>query len=271
MYIDVHTHLTDKKFDEDRIEVLQRAIDNDMGAIVVNGLEPKSNRMILEMANEYPIVKAALGIYPVQAAQDFLPKDLPYEVESFDLDDEIAFIRTQAEKGRLIAIGECGLDYYWLDETSHKQQEKVLIELLQIGKDFDLPLIIHSRKAERRCFEVLAAEGCQKVDFHCYSGKYKLAAQYAERPGWYFSIPANCRRSESFTKMLRSLPKDKLLTETDAPYLSAVKGVRSQPSDVLGTVAYFAELHNMELDQAREIFWQNYLRLFEPKHPKLKP
>lgn len=262
MYVDVHTHLTHEAFLPDKAVVIENAKKTGLGAVIVNGLDPKSNREILELSKKYEIIKAALGIYPVQAAQDFLPEDLPYEVEKFSIPNEIKFIEEHASKGNLVAIGECGLDYYWLKENSYEQQERVLIELINIAKNNSIPLIIHSRKAEKECFELLDKHDAKKVNFHCYSGKYKLAEKYVEKPGWYFSIPCNSRRSELFAKMLRNLPLNKILTETDAPYLGPVKNERSEPKFVKDTVCHLSELRSISIELAKERIWENYNELF---------
>src|SRR4051794_33376325 len=99
-YVDVHTHLTHEKFATNYDEVIKRASDTGLGAIVVNGLEPKSNRQILQMAAQYPVIVPALGIYPIDAINSLIADgELPYAVEKFDVDLEIAFIREKARAG----------------------------------------------------------------------------------------------------------------------------------------------------------------------------
>lgn len=262
MFVDVHTHLTHQQFEQDWSTVIQQAEAAGLKAIVVNGLEPNSNRQILTMAQQYPIVKAALGIYPINAAYDVLSKPLPYSVPAFDRDAEIKFIDEMAASGQMIAVGECGLDLYWLDESSLPQQERVWIKLIEVAVRHDLPIIIHSRKAEQRCADILAHHGVKKVDFHCYGGKVKSAIRWAETYGWYFSIPANSRHSESFTALLKKLPAELILTETDAPYLSPQKGQRNEPKNVVATVQHFAELRGLQAQAAEQQIWNNYCRLF---------
>lgn len=262
MFVDVHTHLTHGQFENDWTDVIQQAEKAGLKAIVVNGLEPDSNRQILAMSKQFPIVKAAMGIYPINAAFDKLTKALPYTVTPFDREKEVAYIDTMAASGQLIAIGECGLDLYWLEDSSLPQQEKVWIQLLEVGMKHDLPVIIHSRKAEQRCAEILAHHGVKKVDFHCYGGKVNPALRWAEQYGWYFSIPANCRSSESFTALLKKLPLELILTETDAPYLSPERGTRNEPKNVVGTVHYLAELRDISKKEAELLVWNNYCRLF---------
>ncbi len=261
-YVDVHTHLTHERFRDDLEAVVDRAREAGVTDMVVNGLEPASNRRVLELATAFLEVKPALGIYPVNAVCDRLPSSLPFEVPVFDVDEEIAFIRDQAKSGSLAAIGECGLDGHWLDRSTFKRQEQVFEAFLEIAMDQDLPLILHTRCLEERSIEILRHYRPEKVDFHCFGGKTRLAEEVAERYQWWFSIPANARKNTSFTRMLKMLPPERILTETDAPYLGPLRGERNEPANVVGTVEYLAELRGWPLEQAREQVWRNYRELF---------
>lgn len=261
MYVDIHTHLTHERFATDREAVIDRARGAGLGAVVVNGLEPVSNRAILQMAREHDIIEPALGIYPIDAVCDRLPDDFSLDVAVFDVAAEIEFIGEMAAQGALCAIGECGLDGYWVDESTFSAQEQVFEALVDIAMRNDLPVIIHTRKRETRAAEILRHLGARRVDFHCYGGRVKNAIRWANEDGWWFSIPANARRNEAFSKMLKELPAERILTETDAPYLSPAPGQRSEPADVTGTVALLAELRGWSLEQARAQVWRNFLEL----------
>jgi TatD DNase family protein len=267
MYVDVHTHLTHRRFDGELPEIVERAGRAGLGAIVVNGLEPVSNRTILDMAKEYEVVWPALGIYPIDAVCHLLPEDYELEVARFDVDAEIAFIEAQAAAGHLAAVGECGLDGHWLDERTFAEQERVFEALVDIAMRHDLPAIIHTRKRETRAAEILRHLGASRVDFHCFGGKTKFAIRWANEDGWWFSIPANARRSEAFTKMLKSLPPERILTETDAPYLAPERGERNEPANVVGTVAYLAELRGWTIPAARDQVACNFRDLM-PEFPE---
>ncbi len=261
MYVDVHSHLTHHDFADDLPAVIQRALDAQLSAIVVNGLEPSSNRRILDLAKKYQIIKPALGIYPIEAINDRIGT-LPFEVSKFHVESEIQFIEECAKNGLIQAIGECGLDGYWVGEDTFPRQEEVFERLIEIAMAYDLPLIIHTRKREERSMEILAHYAVKKVDFHCYGGKVKPALQAAERHGWYFSIPANARNNEAFRKLLRDLPEDFVLTETDCPYLSPTRGARNEPCNVVGTVDFLAELRGWTREEAAQKVWANYQKLF---------
>ncbi len=262
-YVDVHTHLTHPDFAADLAELMARAKAGGMGAIVVNGLGPQSNREILQLAQSYPLIKAALGIYPIEAVNEILPKDFALRCERFTVKDELQFIEKMALAKQICAVGEVGLDGFHLGPETFALQEDVLSALIDIAKRADLPLIVHSRKREERVLEMLAAQACPKVNLHCYSGKIKSAVQAAEKWSWCFSIPANVNRSQSFQSLCQKLPAECLLTETDAPYLSPVPGTRNEPVNVVGTVQCIAQLRGWDREYAQQKIWENYVRLFD--------
>lgn len=263
MLVDVHTHLTHDKFTGDRNQVIERAVSKGLGAIVCNGLEPNSNREILKIAEEFPVVKAALGIYPLDAVNHLLPADFPHRISRFEVKEEIDFIEKCAKLKKIVAVGECGLDGYWVGPDTFSKQIEVFERLVDIGMRYELPVIIHSRKMEEKTFEILENLGTKMVNFHCYGGKSKLAFEKAQKNHWYFSIPSNARRSESFGKLLRDLPMELLLTETDAPFMSFHKGERSEPKDVALTVEYLAEVRGISAAEATQQVWNNFKSLFK--------
>ena len=261
-YVDVHAHLTHPQYANDQQQVITNASVKGLKVIVVNGLEPQSNRQILEMAKKHTIIEAALGIYPVNAVCDQLPKDFPFPVEIFDVAKEIEFIRQQAKEQKILAVGECGLDGHWLGAETFPKQEQVFESLLEIAMDNNLPVIIHTRKMEKRAIEILVAHGTKKVNLHCFGGKTKLAIKTAETSGWCFSIPAIAHKNQGFSKLLEQLPPNCILTETDSPYLSPTKNTRNEPSNVVHTVALLANIRNWSLEQAKETIWKNFRNLF---------
>lgn len=264
-FVDVHCHLTHKRYETDLNVVIQRAEKAGVKSIVCNGLEPISNRQTLELAEKYPTVKPALGIYPINALQKKRPK-LDHDLPTFNVEEEIKFIAEQAKNRKIIAIGECGLDGYWVDQDYFPEQEEVFLQLLEIAMNNDIPVIVHSRKMDKRMIEILHHHKANKVDFHCFGGKTKLAQKAAEAEGtenWCFSIPANSHNNEAFAKMLRTLPIEKILTETDSPYLAPVRGERNEPVNVIGTIEHFAGLRELDLEEVKKKVWQNYMRLFK--------
>lgn len=266
MYVDVHCHLTYDNLYDQLPQLVPQLSEAGFEGVVVNGLEPESNRKTLAMAAAYPLLKPALGIYPLNAAAEYC-KELPFEVSAFDVDEEIRFIREQALAGNIAAVGECGLDGYWIGEASFAEQERVFCQLIEVAVEADIPVIIHSRKREQRAFDLVADFKYDKVVYHCYGGKVRLAARMLEQHNWCFSIPAISRKNEAFRKMLSSFPLDNLLTETDSPYLPPEKGEVNTPLAVMGTVDHLASLRDMTVEDAQAAIMANYHRVFSRDNP----
>ncbi len=259
---DVHAHLTHPRLAARQAEVLERARAAGVTAIVANGLNPADNAAVLELARREPLVFPAFGLYPVDAVLAEMRAagvEYPREGEVASAADGVAWVREHVAQA--VAVGEVGLDGHWVPEALWPRQEEVFRELVALALDADKPLIVHSRRRERRCLEILAEMGATRVDWHCFGGNVALARSIAER-GHYFSIPANARRSESFTRMLETLPRDRLLLETDCPYLSPDRERASEPADVAGTARYAAELWGVPLAEVEERVAENFARLF---------
>jgi TatD DNase family protein len=259
---DVHAHLTHPRLAGDVDDVIARARAAGLTSIVSNGLNPRDNDAVLRLARAQPIVKPALGFYPVDAV---LPQmraagvEYPRDADECTTAEGIAYLRDHA--GEAFAIGEIGLDGHWVPEAFWAEQEAAFRAMVQIALDADKPIIIHTRKREARAFEILQELGARRVDWHCFGGRVKLARRIAEY-GHYLSIPANARRSESFTRMLETLPRERVLLETDCPYLPAEPGARNEPSSVAGTAAYAAEIWRTSEAGTHAQLADNFTRLF---------
>jgi len=265
-YADCHTHLTDPAFADDLPAVVARARAAGVRWMVTNGTDGPTNRAALALAAAYPEILPALGIYPVDAVANAVLErgpELPWAQEPCDVAAELAFIDAHAHQA--VAIGECGLDGHWVAEHMDRQRE-VFAALIDLALRHDLPLIVHSRRAEAAAVEMLLEQGATRVDLHCFSGRFKLARR-ACAAGFYCSIPANIRKNELFQKMARELPLDRLLTETDAPYLAPERGTRNEPAHVAATVAAIAALRDMAVAEVEAALEANFRRLFRPAPP----
>jgi len=272
-FVDVHCHLTHPAFGGSigQAAVIERAKLAGVSRIVVNGLEPSSNREVLELcAKHEDILEPALGIYPLDACANAInPAEFSAHFggstapAGFDLADELAFIDEKAATGSLTAIGEAGLDgMYGYNERLLGAQEEVLRELCRIARRSRLPIIVHSRAAEVRVFRVLQDEGVELAVFHCYMGKKKLALEIAAA-GYSLSIPSFVVRNQQLQGMVKALPRESLLTETDAPYLAPSKGDwPNEPQTVCEAVAAMAKARGGVADELRKLVIRNYERLF---------
>lgn len=262
-FVDVHAHLTNPRLAPNIDAVVRRATDAGVTHIVSNGLNPEDNEAVLALAARHPSVCPALGFYPVDTVLlDMRDQGVEYprDGREFSADEGTRWLEDNVD--RAFAIGEIGLDGYWVPESLWDKQERVFRTLVRLAIEADKTIIIHTRKRERRALEILDELRPPRVDWHCFGSKVKLAREIANRPGHFLSIPANARRSESFTRMLATLPRDRLLLETDCPYLSPDKERPSEPADVAATAAYAAELWNVSLDVVRRTIGQNFCELF---------
>ena len=158
-----------------------------------------------------------------------------------------------------------GLDRYYIDtDETNKEQERVLRELMRIAKSADIPVILHSRKAEKRVLELLLEENVKKAVFHCFGGKMKLAKEIAQA-GYFLSIPCGSiadTPSNQFRKMVELVPIESLLSETDSPYLGPVKGQRNDPRNVRRGIAIMAVVKRIDERKMRDMIRANFKTLF---------
>ena len=259
---DVHAHLTHAKLAPLEAEVLAHAAACGVTTIVTNGLNPRDNEAVRALAARSAVVKPAFGLYPVDAVLAelrALGKDYPREGDVSTAEEGIAWVRAHVEEA--VAVGEIGLDGYWVPEALWPRQEEVFRALVAIALEADRPMIVHTRKRERRAFEILREMGATRVDWHCFGGKVALARQIAEHGHW-LSIPANARRSESFTRMLETLPRNRILLETDCPYLGPDRTNPNEPATIRGTAEYAAELWSCSVAEVEAHLADNFARLF---------
>lgn len=260
--IDAHMHLDHERFEKDIDEVVDRARDAGLKVVITSGVNPSSNRTVLELSKKYDIVKCSFGIYPVDAISNQL-EDVGEEgymrhVEKFDVDSELEWI--EEHKAECIAIGEVGLDFKIVPGTENLQ-EPIFRKIIRLAKKLDKPIVIHSRKAELRAIEIMEEEGADKVLMHCFSGKKSLIKRCVDN-GWFLSIPAVITRLLHFQMMAEIVPLNNLMTETDAPYLARVAGERSEPADVFGTIGEIAKIKGLDEKEVSEQIFNNAERLF---------
>lgn len=261
-WFDVHAHLTHPRLLPTVEQVVERAEAAGVTSIVCNGLNPDDNEAVRELARRFPVVKPAYGLYPVDAV---LPEmraagvEYPREGRELPAEQCVQWVREHVDEA--IAVGEIGLDGYWVPEALWERQEQVFRELVQVALDADKPIIIHTRKRERRALEILQEMGATRVNWHCFGGKVKLARAVAEHGHW-LSVPANARRSQSFTRMLETLPRERLLLETDCPYLGPDRERDNEPANVAGTARYAAELWSCDEADVQAQMADNYTQLF---------
>ncbi len=231
--IDVHCHLTEEPLIGELDNVLKEARDAGVKAIVTSGIGPEDCMRVLEISDNH-YVFPSLGIEP-------------YELQGYE--EVIEMIRR--EKNKVIMIGEVGLDYYVAPRDTREIQQKVFIEFIELSKELDKPLVIHSRSAGKYAIEILIQNKAERVIMHAFDGKPSHAEKGAQR-GFLFSIPPSIARSEQKQKLVKRLPLENLLLESDAPVLAPERNMINKPSNINVSAEWIAKLKGIDLEVVKE-------------------
>lgn len=250
MYFDTHAHYDDRTFDEDRETLLQSLGEGDVKLIIDPGCDAPSSRRALELAERFPFIYAAVGLHPEELDK--------YSPESFE---EIC---SMARHPRCVAIGEIGLDYYW--DASHKEEQKALFRRqIELALELDKPVIVHDREAHGDCLEIVRDYPGLRGVFHCYSGSAEMAKELLKL-GWYlgFDGPVTYKNARKALEVLELCPMDRMLMETDSPYLSPVpmRGKRNDSSNLKYVAEKIAQVKGISPEQAAAATLANGCRLF---------
>ncbi len=261
---DVHCHLNHDRFKQDLPGVLARAEAAGVKAVICAGVNPPANREVLALAKKYPLVKAALGLYPVDVLGMRLEKldeiGLPKQDGPLDEDAELAFIAKNRDS--VVALGEVGLDFKHFKEPEHiKRQKEVFAKVIATAEKLKKPLVIHSRNAEADVIEMLQSSGVKRAVLHSFGGRKHLVRKAADL-GYSFSIPAVVARLLHFQQIIEAVNINQLLTETDAPWLSPVVGRFSEPADVRISAEMIAKIKGITFEETANATFLNYQRLF---------
>lgn len=245
--VDVHAHMCDPCFDQDRDQVLERARKAGIEAIIAVGESLDDAQKNLELAQRHPVLKPAAGLYPT-----YLDLNLA--------DKMAAFIRRQ--HSRLVAIGEVGLDYWVVKEEAEKERQREIFKLfIELAAELDLPLNVHSRSAGRHAIDLLLESGASKVQLHAFDGK-AAAALPAVEAGYFFSIPPSVARSRQKQKLVKRLPLSCLLVETDSPVLGPSHEMRNEPANILESIKSIAALKDIDETEVIAAVSENTARLY---------
>jgi TatD DNase family protein len=247
MMIDTHAHICDAAFDSDRRQVLERAAVAGLSFIIAVGESLEDAEKNLQLAAEYPMIRAAAGLYPT-----FLDLELAGRMREL--------IRNNKDK--LIAIGEVGLDYWMVKEEPGKEiQREIFGSFIVLSRELGLPLNVHSRSAGRHAVDLLLKHSATQVQLHAFDGKASAALPAVEA-GYFFSVPPSVVRSEQKQKLVRKLPLSCLLIETDSPVLGAVPDERNEPCKALTAVKAIAELKEISEEKVIDAVSENSRRLY---------
>ncbi len=249
MLADTHCHLHLRQFDLDRDEVVARAEAQGVTKIIEVGIDLESNKEAIALATRYPQLYAAVGVHPHEAGKA--------TQESWEE------LRSLASHPGVIAIGETGLDYY-RRRSPHEKQKEALKKQLTLAKELGKPVILHDRKAHDDLLAMVEedGEGLTGV-FHCFSGDLAMADKCLEM-GFYISIagPVTYKNAYRLQELARTLPLERLLLETDSPFLSPYGG-RNEPANVRAVAQKIAEVRGLSWEAVARMTTENATLLFD--------
>jgi TatD DNase family protein len=253
LLFDTHAHLADRAFDTDRQEVISRATSAAVERILVPGVDRKNSERAFALADENTALIAAVGVSPHDA------KGVTEE--------DWAILSSLASHPRVVAWGEIGLDYHY-EMSGREQQKSALRRQLGLAKEADLPVILHFREAMPDFFDMLEEEGIPAAGgvMHCFTGTRDQMFRALDLGlAISFSGVVTFRKSaEEFARLINQVPEERLLVETDAPYMAPVpyRGRRSEPFMVREVARRVAEVRGMEVETAARVMSENACRLF---------
>ncbi|MCK5176144.1 MAG: TatD family hydrolase [Candidatus Aenigmarchaeota archaeon] len=243
--IDCHCHIQDKKyktnFDEFMAEVKEKCL-----FVIASGANKKWNRDAISLTKKYPkLIYATIGLHPIDAQK----------TSEKEFEEELKFI--EQNKDNIVGVGEIGLDYHWEKDAKKKQiQKQRFIEFLNLAKKINKPVVIHSWDAEEDCIDILKENNMKTVVMHCFSGK-RPAMEKALSYGYYISFSTNLLFSKLLKKLARDCPVEKMLVETDAPYLDPNHTGKNMPWNTMLSIKKIAGLKNIEPDELLKKITQN--------------
>lgn len=251
MLTDTHTHMDNAAFDEDRDALIHSALEQGVTRIVNVGFNRETIPTTMKLAEQYEMIYAAVGWHP-QDAKDMRADDLDW-------------IESLCSHEKVVAIGEIGLDYYW--DTSPKDvQQRVFREQIRLARRLGMPIVIHNRDAHQDVLAILKEEKAAEVGgiMHCFSGSWETAKQCLDM-NFHLSFggPVTFKNARQPKEVLAQVPLDKLLLETDAPYLTPhpFRGKRNETSYVRLVAETAAEIKGMSLEEIAKITTANAIRL----------
>ena len=240
--VDTHAHLCDPVFDVDRADVLARAAAAGVTAVIAVSETLADARRNLALAANHALLRPAAGLYPKHL-------DLAQADALVDL--------IRQERDKFCAIGEVGLDHWVVKEDAARaRQREIFGRFIDLAKELDLPLNVHSRSAGRQAIALFLERGARRVQLHAFDGKAATAMPAVEA-GYFFSIPPSVVRSPQKQKLVKQLPLACLLLETDSPVLGASPTERNEPANVVITLKAIAELKNLRQEEVLEAVVEN--------------
>lgn len=251
MYFDTHAHYDDPRFDDDREALLASLPEQNVGCAVNCGSDAASSLRSAELARQYAHIYAAAGIHPESAGTY--------------TDGDLLTVERLLREEKVVAVGEIGLDYYYDDAADPETQMKLLRIQLELARDCEKPAVIHDREAHADSLRVVKEFPTVRGVFHCYSGSVEMAQELV-RLGWMFSFGGSVtfKNARKAPEVIAALPADRIMLETDCPYLAPVpfRGRRNDSSLLPYVCAKIAEIRGVSPAEVEALTWRNACRFF---------
>lgn len=254
---DTHSHYNDEKFDKDREQIIKETYEAGITKFVCAGYNIGSSQKAIELSQKYEFIYSICGISP---------NDIPQSDQELWKDiEKITKIIKENKTNKLVAIGEIGLDYYWNKENKELQTE-AFIKQIDLANELNLPIVIHSRDASVDTINVIKEHTVKKAGiFHCCQFNQEMIKQALEL-GYYISFagPVTFKNSKNASDIVKLVPLDRILIETDSPYLSPEpnRGKRNDSKNVKFIAQKIANFKEMPIDEIAKITYENALRIF---------
>lgn len=253
MLIDSHAHLDDDKFDEDRDAIIKRFKEDGLEIVINAGADIESSKSGVILSEKYDNIYAAIGVHP-------------HDVKSMD-ESSIETLKELSNQGKVVAIGEIGLDYYY-DNSPRDIQKRWFRSQIKLAKKLKLPIIVHSRDASQDVYEIIKEEqdGTLIGVIHCFSESVERAEEYIKL-GFYISLggPVTFKNAKTPKEVAKYVPLDRLLIETDSPYLTPHphRGKRNEPKNVRYVAEEIAYLKEISYETLINATNENTKKLFQ--------
>jgi len=247
--IDTHTHIYDEHFEED-FDTVMKNIEEQMEGIVSIGFDPESSKKSIELANKYSFVHAVIGVHPVDIKKynDEVEKEL----------EKLAF----TEK-KVVAIGEIGLDYHWMEDPEEVQKEGFRKQI-ELAERVKLPIVIHTREALQDTLDILREYKNVGGILHCYPGSYEAAKPFLDR--YYIGVGGTVtfKNNRKTKELVKELSLDKIVLETDCPYLTPVpfRGKRNEPVYTKYVAEEIARIKEISVEEVINITTENAKKIY---------
>jgi TatD DNase family protein len=276
--IDIHSHINFNAFKEDANAVIERTLKGGVWTILV-GSQIDTSRRAVQYAETYPEgIYAAIGLHPIHLADTYVDaneidtgKEVPGFKTRMERFDHAAY-KELAEHSKTVAIGECGLDYFRVPggEETKQLQAETFRKHIALAREVKKPLMIHCRNAYEDLLQILREEKAEEIggDVHFFAGSWDIAKQFLDL-GFYLSFTGVLTFTRDYDKVVKNMPLDRIMVETDAPYVTPVphRGTRNEPLYVEFTARRIAEIKNIEPNKMAEQLTANARHYLETRFP----